>query len=112
VRLAVLPAGAYLLLTPTVHPWYIAILLPWLPFLLPSETENPASHPIRRFVWPWLYLSCALAFSYLTYINPVEFHEYPLVRQAAYLPFFLLLLWAISPYLLTFLIRIIKSIRR
>jgi len=94
LRLAVLPAGAYLLLTPTLHPWYVIIILPWLPFLHDPDGESLS----KRFLWPWLYFSFAVALSYLTYVNPTAFHEYAVVRWLEYLPFYALLLWAAWPY--------------
>lgn len=96
LRLAALPIGAYLLLTTTVHPWYATFIMPFIPFLLPVEEE---SSNLSRFIWPWLYFSCALAFSYVAYIDPTEFHEFSLVRQLEYLPFYLLLLWAVWPFI-------------
>ncbi len=92
IRLACVPLGAYLLLTSTLHPWYVAVILPFIPFLLPADQEKTA---INRFVWPWLYLSCAVVFSYLTYIDPLDFREFTLVRRLEYLPFYLLLIWAL-----------------
>lgn len=94
LRLTVIPVGAYLLLTTTVHPWYVTLILPFIPFLLPGETE---AHAIERFAWPWLYFSWAAGLSYLTYLDTSEFHEYPLVRQVEYIPLYLLLIWAIWP---------------
>ena len=38
LRLAAVPIGVYLLLAPTVHPWYVALILPLLPFL-PAENR-------------------------------------------------------------------------
>ena len=96
LRLAALLSGAYLLLTATLHPWYVTLILPFLAFLLPAPGQT---NSIRRFVWPWLYLSCAVAFSYLTYIDPADLHEYALIRPVEYAPFFLLMLWASLPYL-------------
>jgi hypothetical protein len=93
LRLAPLPLGAYLLLTPTVHPWYVTILIPFLPFLLPQEGENS---PVRRFVWPLLYLSIGVAFSYLTYLDPENLREYAQVRWVEYIPLFGLLGWAVG----------------
>ena len=83
LRLAAIPFLAYLLLTPTVHPWYALIVLALLPFLAPTADE-----PRRLWlgVAPWLYLSGALIFSYLTYINPVDFHELPWVRALEWGP--------------------------
>jgi hypothetical protein len=91
LRLAALPTGAYLILTPTVHPWYLSLILPWLPFIY--ATRSKEIH-FRRFIWPWIYLSWSVGISYLTYINPMNLHEYERVRQIEYLPFFGLLLWA------------------
>ncbi|MGD2157608.1 MAG: polyprenol phosphomannose-dependent alpha 1,6 mannosyltransferase MptB [Anaerolineales bacterium] len=91
LRLASFPLGAYLLLTPTVHPWYMTVLTPLLPFLLPQEGESPA---IRRFAWAWLYFSIAVAFSYLTYLDPQNLREFAQVRWLEYLPLLGLLGWA------------------
>ena len=80
---------AYLLLTPTVHPWYALIILIFLPFLAPGETEP-------RWFWlaiiPWLYLSGALIFSYLTYLDPLNFQELPWVSTLEWGPTLALLL--------------------
>ncbi len=89
LRLAAIPFIAYLLLTPTVHPWYALIVLVLTPFLTPGADEP------RRFwlaVIPWLYLSGALVFSYLTYIDPLDFHELPWVRGLEWGPTLALLL--------------------
>jgi hypothetical protein len=91
LRLAPLPLGAYLLLTPTVHPWYVTVLIPLLPFLLPREGESPSIH---HFAWAWLYFSIVVAFSYLTYLDPQDLREFAQVRWLEYLPLFGLLGWA------------------
>lgn len=39
LRLAVVPPAGYLLLTTTIHPWYVTWLIPLLPFLLPGKGE-------------------------------------------------------------------------
>jgi hypothetical protein len=96
LRLALIPLGAYLLLTHTVHPWYVTLVLPFIPFLLPRKGEEPLT---ARFAVPWLYLSCAVAFSYLTYLNPDDLREFYLVRWLEYIPFYILLFWAAWPYL-------------
>jgi hypothetical protein len=88
LRLAVLPLGAYLLLTTTVHPWYLVIVMPFLPFFWWAEGE---SWRPDLLTWPWLYLSCSVAFSYVTYMNPTDLHEQTWVRQIEYLPFYVLL---------------------
>lgn len=91
LRLAIIPIGAYLLLTPAVHPWYVIMILPWLPFLISKQGESKI---VERFIWPWLYLSIAVAFSYLTYIDSQNLREFTWVRNVEYLPFFGLLTWA------------------
>ena len=83
LRLMAVPLMAYVLLTPTLHPWYILILLAFIPFLPPFQNES-------RWQWllitPWLYLSGALIFSYLTYLDPLNFGEREWVRQLEWLP--------------------------
>ena len=96
LRWATVPLGGYLVLTTTVHPWYVAIIVPLLPFLLHREGEAPV---IDRLVWPWIYLSVAISLSYLTYLDPVSLREYDWVRLLEYAPFYLLLIWAMRPLL-------------
>ncbi|MBM3276936.1 MAG: hypothetical protein FJY95_02480 [Candidatus Handelsmanbacteria bacterium] len=72
--------GAYLLLTPTLHPWYLVWVLPFLA-LFPS----PA----------WLYLSGAVFLAYEVlggYSNAGVWEEKSWVLWAQFLPFCLLLL--------------------
>lgn len=100
LRLAALPFMAYILLTPTFHPWYLLIVLAFIPFLPPAAGED------RRW-WlaalPWIYLSGAAVFSYLAYSDPAYFHEWPWVRLLQWLPTILLLaaalaaLWRVLP---------------
>ncbi len=94
LRLMAVPLMAYLLLTPTLHPWYLLILLAFVPFLTPGPAES------RRYwlaVLPWLYLSGAIAFSYFTYVDPSDFREYEWVRRVEWLPTLALLaLWLIG----------------
>jgi hypothetical protein len=96
LQLAVLPISAYILFTPTLHPWYTTFILPFLPFLLPRQDEQ---RPVKRFLWPWVYFSCAVAFSYLTYLDPQKPREFFAVRLIEYLPFYLMLAWAGWPFL-------------
>lgn len=97
LRLMSLPLMGYLLLTPTLHPWYLLILLAFLPFLTPADDEPP-------FWWllaaPWLYLSGALIFSYWTYIDPLNFGEREWVRQLEWMPTFFLLVSGAAVFLL------------
>jgi alpha-1,6-mannosyltransferase len=60
LRLMSVPFIAYVLLTPTLHPWYILTLLTFLPFLSPVICE-PGTW--WWLIVPWLYLSYALIFS-------------------------------------------------
>lgn len=96
LRLAVIPAGAYIIFTHTVHPWYLTILVPFIPFLLPYQGETGR---ISRFIVPWLYLSCAVSLSYLTYLDLENFREYFFVRTIEYIPFYTLMIWALFPYI-------------
>jgi hypothetical protein len=96
LRLAVAPLGFFLMLTTTVHPWYVAMIMPFLPFLLPGDGDDL---PLWRFIWPWAWFSCAVGLSYLTYVDPLEFHEFAFVRRLEYFPFYLLLIWAAWPFL-------------
>lgn len=83
LRLAAVPFMAYLLFNTTVHPWYMLILVAFLPFLPPGKNEP-------RWRWtavvPWLYLSGALIFSYLTYLDPLNFAELEWVRRLQWGP--------------------------
>ena len=93
LRLMAVPYMAYILLNTTIHPWYILILLAFLPFLPPLPTET-------QWYWlaaaPWLYLSGAVTLSYLTYLDPHDFRELEWVRQTEWLPTLgLVILWII-----------------
>jgi hypothetical protein len=96
LRLMTAPFMAYLLLTTTVHPWYMIILLAFVPFLPAGPNESLNHHRLKTAVhWllaaPWLYLSGAIALSYLTYINPLDFREFEQIRQVEWLPVLFLL---------------------
>ena len=70
--------AAHLLLSPTVHPWYLLWVLPFLPFF-PSMA--------------WIYLSCAslLAYNVLDGFHTTGvWHEDAWVKWVEYLPFVLL----------------------
>jgi hypothetical protein len=94
LRLATIPISAYILFAHTINPWYMILIIPFLPFLYPKQDEPEW---IKRFRWPWIYFSLAVSLSYLTYINPDDLREFYLVRQVEYLPLYLLLIWAIWP---------------
>ena len=88
LRLMAVPVMAYVLLTSILHPWYVVLLLALLPFLTPADGES-------RLRWllvvPWLYLSGALVFSYLTYRDPLQFGELEWVRRLEWYPTLILL---------------------
>lgn len=92
LRLMSLPFMGYTLLTPTMHPWYILILLAFLPFLTPLPAEGSWRWLL---IAPWIYLSGALIFSYLTYLDPLNFGELEWVRRLEWLPTLSLLVLAI-----------------
>ncbi len=94
LRLAVIPPAAYLVLATTVHPWYVTLIIPLLPFLPSREGETSRA---ARFLLPWLYFAAAVPLSYLTYLDPTNLREYDLVRLAEYIPLYLLLIWAAWP---------------
>ncbi len=83
LRLMAVPFMGYVLLTPTLHPWYTLILLAFLPFLPPTSEEGGWRWWL---VVPWLYLSGALIFSYLTYLDPLNFGELEWVRWLEWVP--------------------------
>ena len=94
LRLAMVPLAAYLLLTTTLHPWYVTLIVPLLPFLPTREGEATRT---GRLLLPWLTFSAAVALSYLAYLDPANVREYGLVRFAEYAPLYLLLLWSAWP---------------
>ncbi|MBV7335835.1 hypothetical protein KFU94_47865 [Chloroflexi bacterium TSY] len=83
LRLCSIPMMAYALLSATVHPWYILIVLAFLPFLTPGKGDSPR---YWLFVLPWIYLSGAIVFSYLTYVNPQDLREYEWIRLTEWVP--------------------------
>ncbi|MGB1251590.1 MAG: hypothetical protein ACPG8W_13315 [Candidatus Promineifilaceae bacterium] len=93
LRLMLVPFGAYLLLTPTVHPWYALIVVVFVPFLAPTVVESAENNPHQPWLStvPWLYLSATLIFSYMTYRDPSDFREFEWVRQTEWIPTLLLL---------------------
>ena len=93
-RLVLLPLAGYLLLATTVHPWYVTILIPLLPFALPHQDEATRT---GRFLVPWLVFAGLVALSYLAYLDLAGPQEYEIVRVAEYVPLYLLLLWAAWP---------------
>lgn len=87
LRLLSVPVGAYLVLTPVLHPWYLLMLVALMPFLAPLTSPGPAE---ARWRWallvPWLYLGATAVFSYLTYEDPLAFGEREPIRRLEWLP--------------------------
>ncbi len=83
LRLGAIPLMAYTVLTPVFHPWYLIIVLAFLPFQSPRSVE-----PTRRWILlaPWWTLSALLPLSYLTYQDPNRFAEREWVRLVEWLP--------------------------
>jgi hypothetical protein len=94
LRLAIVPLAAYLLLATTVHPWYVTLIIPLLPFLSSKQEET---FKTIRFLLPWLYFSVVVSLSYLTYLDPANLREYNWVRLVEYVPLYLLLAWSAWP---------------
>lgn len=83
LRLAAIPAAAYLLFSPTVHPWYAIVLLAFLPFLPPSSDEGLVRWYPTTLA---LYLAALLPLSYLTYRTPDSFAEPAWVAPLTWIP--------------------------
>ncbi len=83
LRLMAIPFMAYLLLSTTVHPWYLLSLTGFLPFLAPGDGESWTGWLLAT---PWLYLNAAVGLSYLTYLDPQNFRELTWVRAAEWVP--------------------------
>ena len=91
IRLSILPIGAFLLLSPTIHPWYVTMLIPFIPFFFTAQDEGPGAS-----VWiiPLIYFSIAVAFSYMAY-RPGQNSVVPSwFTWLEYLTLYGLLLWA------------------
>ena len=93
LRLMAVPFMAYVLLNTTFNPWYLLILMAFLPFQPPLPSDSPWRWLAAA---PWLYLSGAVSLSYLTYLDPLNFRELEWVRQTEWLPTLgLVMLWII-----------------
>ncbi len=82
LRASYLTIGTILLMSPTVHPWYIMWLVPYLCFF-----PNPA----------WLMLTATVALSYhAPFLAPPgePWKELTLFKVLEYAPFFLLAAWS------------------
>ena len=61
------------------------------------EGASLCPEPYPPYLWPLLYFSLVLPFSYLSYLDPSHPREYALVRAFEYVPVYLWLLWAAYP---------------
>ena len=89
MRLTAVPFIGYILLAPTVHPWYTLTVVAMLPFFPP--TKNESSKRGWVLVGAWLYLNATLIFSYLTYRDPLDYGELAWVGQLEWIPTLLLI---------------------
>ncbi|MDH3680678.1 MAG: hypothetical protein OEV40_12075 [Acidimicrobiia bacterium] len=80
---------SYVVLTPTFNPWYLVVVLAFLPVWAPG----PGEPVVRRWIGlaPWLYLAAASSLSYLTYLDPAAHAELGWVRRVEWWPTMLLL---------------------
>ena len=95
LRLLAVPLMASAILTPTLQPWYLLIVVALLPFIGGSDRW-------RRWLplAPWLYLNAAVVVSYLTYLDPLRHAEIEWVRMVEWYPTLALLAIAAATRLL------------
>ncbi len=94
LRWAWLPFAVYFLLTATVNPWYLTLLVPGIVFWL-------AADPDKAVAWVWfgyamLLWTWSVSLSYLTYVDASNLRETDPVRLAEYLPVYTLLLISVA----------------
>jgi hypothetical protein len=95
LRLSIIPLGIYLLLSPTLYPWYVTWVLPFLPFFMPGKEE-----PTRIWRWaiPWMILSITVMYSYLADHSPGNSGVPLWVLWMEYFLLYAGLAWASLPY--------------
>ncbi len=88
LRLLAVPYIVYVILTPTLHPWYTLILFTLLVFWPPKEGEG-----LSRWVWlvPWGWLNTAVFFTYLHYLPNLSGQQ-GWIRNIEWIPMWILLL--------------------
>ncbi len=99
-KLWIIPVFAYLLLTPTVNPWYLAPLVALLVFSIPETQGDKETgrqgvlslSPLLLVSLSVLYFSASVALSYFTYLDLLNLRETEFVRRWEYLPVYALLL--------------------
>lgn len=108
IRRLALPLALWLVLAPTVYPWYLTLTLALLPFFWPAADEaarrGPRSAP-RAWLLPWLYFTFFSAFTYLAYMGVSAPPALRGMQMAAYLPFWGLLVVAVALNFSEFFVR-------
>lgn len=95
LRYLQLPFWLFILLSPTIHPWYISLALVLIPlFWLARDEEFPAQKArLDRLIVPWVYFTLHLGLTYLAYSGVGAPGNLVWLQLAAYLPFWGLLIW-------------------
>jgi hypothetical protein len=93
LRLSLAPFAAYLLLSTTVHPWYVTLLVPFIAFELAAVSPSP--RPMLLWL-PLLYWSWSVALAYLTYLDPANVAESVSARAWEYIPLYLMLMGLVA----------------
>ena len=94
LRWAWLPFAAYFLLTSTVNPWYLTLLVPGVVFWIAADAGKASAwgwFGYAMLIWSW-----SVSLSYLTYVDAPNLRETDLVRLAEYLPVYGLLLISLA----------------
>lgn len=92
LQIAILPFGVYLLTSQTLYPWYLTLMLAFLPFFGGAGQDQPESK--KLFTWAWLYLSISIFLTYLSFFKFPTMGEYILIQCIEYLPLYGILAWA------------------
>ena len=79
--------GLFLLISSTVHPWYLVLLIPFIT-ILPGK-------PLQS---PWLFFTLTVSLSYLLYYQ----QDWIWIKWVEYLPVYGLLIWALIRRRFTF----------
>ncbi len=95
LRVSILPFWVYLLVAQTVYPWYLVIVLAFLPFFYSKKERGPSA---SKFIPAWIYFSITVNLTYLSHYRFPSVSEYILIQVVEYIPFYILLIWASWPY--------------
>jgi len=91
MRFSLIPIGTFVILSPTVHPWYVTLVVAFLPFFYPSKDDTDS---IFFWVYPWIWFSLTVSLTYLAYLNPSSSNPPEWVVWVEYIPLFGGLIWA------------------